>query len=36
MNKGTATNTTNEIKKTNENFAELLEESFSKKAKKGL
>jgi len=34
MNKGTATNITNNIKKTNENFAELLEQSFSKEAKK--
>lgn len=34
MDKGSATNITNNIKKTNENFAELLEESFSKEAKK--
>ncbi len=34
MDKGTATNITNNIKTTNENFAELLEESFSKEAKK--
>jgi small subunit ribosomal protein S1 len=34
MDKGMATNITNNIKKTNENFAELLEESFSKEAKK--
>ena len=34
MDKGTATKTNNNIKKTNENFAELLEESFNKEAKK--
>ena len=34
MDKGTATNISNNIKKTNENFADLLEESFSKEAKK--
>ena len=28
MDKGTATNINNNIKKTNENFADLLEESF--------
>ena len=34
MDKGTATNINNNIKKTNENFADLLEESFNKEAKK--
>ena len=34
MDKGTATNISNNIKKTNENFADLLEESFNKEAKK--
>ena len=34
MDKGTATNISNNIKKTNENFADLLEESFSKETKK--
>ena len=34
MDKGTATNISNNIKKTNENFADLLEESFSKEVKK--
>jgi small subunit ribosomal protein S1 len=34
MDKQTATNMTDNIKKTNENFAQLLEESFSKEAKK--
>ena len=34
MDKGTATNISNNIKKTNENFADLLEESFTKEVKK--
>jgi small subunit ribosomal protein S1 len=34
MDKGTATNISNNIKKTNESFADLLEESFGKEAKK--
>ena len=34
MDKGTATNISNNMKKTNENFADLLEESFTKEVKK--